>query len=306
MTQDNHSSFCTLFLCINLPLCFSLILSFRHVPLFLCFRSFFVIHCQALDAAVRAPLRELAILPSPAAQGVHLSGSAAEQSHSLLQETSCVSQEGKWFPAPLGSPRHPVFPISWAHGVSRKIWTVILTLALAEDFYTQQGNQPSACSSCACPGSKAWTQTHCRNHISPLSLCTSLGQSKAPAELWGCLKVEELNTCCELAREQGLMDAVWLHPSHNGRGHQLRDEHGVDNSNQEYPCKPGHVSPTVGTFGLCRGYFLHFAAVLYRIAEVLIYKKLLHRLHLLEPGWSPLCSDMNILLYSPTAVSDLS
>lgn len=117
-------------------------------------------------------------------------------------------------------------------------------LTLAEDFYsmlptgkhlvlepstqTQQGNKPSAHSSCACPGSKAQTQTHCQNHISPVSLCTNLGQSKAAAELWGSLKVEELNMCCDLARAQGVMGAVWLHPSHNGPGHQMTDEHSVD------------------------------------------------------------------------------
>lgn len=41
----------------------------------------------------------------------------------------------------------------------------------------------------------------------PVSVCRSLGQSKVPEELWGCLKVDELNMRCDLARAQILTDA---------------------------------------------------------------------------------------------------
>lgn len=180
-------------------------------------------------------------------------------------------------------------------GLCREIQTPLLTLKVAEVLYSRlptgkhllleqarkhsEGTSPQIALT-ACPGSKAQTKTRCQTHMSPMSLCTNLGQSKALAKLWGSLKVEELSTCCDSARPQALMDAVWLHPSHS-----VEDTFPVS---------------------LLSCFFICLSIVLSAHTEVLIYDKSLHRSYHLAPGCSLLCSGVNILLDSSTAVSDLS
>lgn len=186
-------------------------------------------------------------------------------------------------------------PYPGCTGLQREIQTPLLTLRVAEDLYSRlptgkhllldqackhsEGISPQIALT-ACPGGKAQTKTHCQAHISLMSLCTNLDQSKALAKRWGSLKVEELNTCYDLARAQALRDAVWLHPSHS-----VEDTFPVS---------------------LLSCFFICLSIMLSAHTEVLIYDKSLHRSYHLAPGWSLLCSGVNILLDSPTAVSDLS
>lgn len=154
-----------------------------------------------------------------------------------LQKSECATQKHKCFPALLCSSSHPLLPISWSHKVSSEIQTVLLTFTLAKEFYSriptgkhlllEQGNQPQF--PLAVPDLAA-THRHkpAVQATFPVSVCTSLGQSKMPKELWGSLEVDKLNMCCDLARAQTLMDAVWLHQLHNGPAHQLADEHHMD------------------------------------------------------------------------------
>lgn len=122
------------------------------------------------------PLSELAILPSPVAQGGNTSGSTAERGHSLLQEPRCASREHKCFPALLGSPHHPVFPILWVHRAmegdsdtspyTQSSWRPLLeashwqTSAPWASMQTQWGNQPSDCSNCP-----SWRQSADKNPL---------------------------------------------------------------------------------------------------------------------------------------------
>lgn len=145
------------------------------LSLHLCFKSFFAIHWQVLDAAVRAILEGSAILPSPVAQGLHPSGSTTEQSQGLLQKVICTSWEPKCFSVPLDSSRYPLFPISWVHKARQRYLGTFYTHTgwrlysgvhtgkhlLLEQACKQRDNQPAGPSSCAHPGSKAQTKTHC-------------------------------------------------------------------------------------------------------------------------------------------------
>lgn len=183
---------------------------------------------------------------------------------------------------------------------------------------TQQRNQPTALAVPALAARHRHKPTV--KTTFPQSLCTSLGQSAVPAKLWGSLSVEELNMCCDLARAQALMDGVWLHPSHSGPDDRWTQCGCLQRQTDQTPTRSTHPNLDVlvqlwaplvcveGTFSisLLSCFSVCLSIMLRAHAEVQIYHKLLHRSHLLEPRWSILCSGVNILLDSPTAVSNLS
>lgn len=291
-----------LLLFINLCLCFSLIGSFASVPQALLCKS--LLSCRQ---SCTGPSRRLCHSAQPSSSGIshicllswrepqtcrsprvhHRSTSASQPCCALLATLFCLYLK-----------------------VSSGIWTLLLIFTPAKDFYSrlptgkhvllEQGNKPQL--SLAVPDlatkhrHKPTVQT-----TFPVSVCTSLGQSKVPEELWGSLEVDKLNMCCDLARAQTLMDTVWLHLLHNGPAPQLAAENYGFLQRQS---KTDHT-PTRNTH-LNLGMLVQLWAPLICVVdtlhftEVRIYNKLLHIFQI------PLCSGANILLDYLTAVSDLN
>lgn len=147
-------------------------------------------------------------------------------------------------------------------------------------------NCSSSLSGCACSGSRAQVQTLCQNHISSLRAQALMAASitrhlRSAADRW---------TQCGCSERQ----TDQTPPS---RTHPTLDV----------------LVQTVATSGLRGEYFFHFVALLFsgcqstmQRAHAEVYDKFLCMSHLLEPGWSLLCSGAHIPLDSSMAVFNLS
>lgn len=191
------------------------------------------------------------------------SGSSSIWLHSWTEPQSLAGAQlcitGRTSPSqpPWALPAMQFFPYLGNAGLSREIWTLLLTLTLAEEFFSRLLACKHLLLEEACKHSggispqlpltvSALVAKHRQFHS--IFLC-KLGQSKVPAELWGSVRVEELNMSCASSRAQALMAAVWLHLSHRPptdrwtqwacRGRQTKLQSGVPTQTWMCPSKSG-------------------------------------------------------------------
>lgn len=164
------------------------------------------------------------------------SGSSSIWLHSWTEPQSLAGAQlcitGRTGPSqpPWALPATQFFPYLGNTGLSREIWTLLLTLTLAEEFFSRLlackhllleeackhsgGISPQLPLTVSALVAKHRQKPLPKRQFHSIFLC-KLGQSKVPAELWRSVRVEELNVSCASSRAQALMAAVWLHLSHS-------------------------------------------------------------------------------------------